>query len=38
MLAMDTRGLGWSGPAPDGDYRKARIAEDAVALLDDLGI
>ena len=36
ILAMDTRGLGWSGPA--GDYRKARIAEDAVALLDDLGI
>jgi pimeloyl-ACP methyl ester carboxylesterase len=36
LLAMDTRGLGWSGPA--GDYRKARIAEDAVALLDALGI
>ena len=35
---MDTRGLGWSSPAPDGDYRKARIAEDAVALLDELGI
>jgi pimeloyl-ACP methyl ester carboxylesterase len=34
--AMDTRGLGWSGPA--GDYRKARIAEDAVALLDALGL
>src|SRR5687767_6210027 len=38
VLAMDTRGLGWSGPAPDGDYRKARLAEDAVALLDALGI
>src|SRR3954470_24496542 len=38
VLAMDTRGLGWSGPAPDGDYRKVRIAEDAVALLDDLGV
>ncbi len=38
VLAMDTRGLGWSSPAPDGDYRKARIAEDAVALLDDLGV
>jgi pimeloyl-ACP methyl ester carboxylesterase len=38
VLAMDTRGLGWSGPAPDGDYRKARIAEDARALLDDLHI
>jgi pimeloyl-ACP methyl ester carboxylesterase len=36
ILAMDTRGLGWSGPARD--YRKARIAEDAVALLDALGI
>jgi pimeloyl-ACP methyl ester carboxylesterase len=36
ILAMDTRGLGWSGPARD--YRKARIAEDAVALLDVLGI
>jgi pimeloyl-ACP methyl ester carboxylesterase len=36
ILAMDTRGLGWSEPA--GDYRKARIAEDAVALLDALGI
>jgi len=34
--AMDTRGLGWSGPAQD--YRKARIAEDAVALLDALGV
>src|SRR5262249_17533001 len=30
FLAVDTRGLGWSGPA--SDYRKARIAEDAVAL------
>jgi pimeloyl-ACP methyl ester carboxylesterase len=38
ILAMDTRGLGWSSPAPDGDYRKARIADDAIALLDDLGI
>jgi len=36
ILAMDTRGLGWSGLA--GDYRKARIADDAVALLDALGI
>lgn len=36
ILAVDTRGLGWSGPARD--YRKARIAEDAVALLDELGI
>jgi pimeloyl-ACP methyl ester carboxylesterase len=36
VLAMDTRGLGWSGPPADGDYRKARLAEDAVALLDVL--
>jgi pimeloyl-ACP methyl ester carboxylesterase len=38
ILAMDTRGLGWTSPAPDGDYRKARIADDAVALLDECGI
>jgi pimeloyl-ACP methyl ester carboxylesterase len=38
FLAMDMRGLGWSDPAPDGDYRKLRMAEDAVALLDLLGI
>jgi pimeloyl-ACP methyl ester carboxylesterase len=38
ILAMHTRGLGWSSPAPDGDYRKARIADDAIALLDDLGL
>ena len=38
LLAMDTRGLGWSGRPADDDYRKARIAEDAAALLDDLGL
>jgi pimeloyl-ACP methyl ester carboxylesterase len=38
FLAMDLRGLGWSGPPADGDFRKARIAEDAAALLDALGI
>jgi pimeloyl-ACP methyl ester carboxylesterase len=38
ILAMDLRGLGWSGQPADGDFRKARMAEDAVALLDDLGI
>jgi pimeloyl-ACP methyl ester carboxylesterase len=38
ILAMDLRGLGWSSPAPDGDYRKLRMVEDAIALLDDLGI
>jgi pimeloyl-ACP methyl ester carboxylesterase len=34
VLAMDLRGLGWSGQPADGDFRKRRIAEDAVALLD----
>ena len=38
VLAMDLRGLGWSGQPADGDFRKARIAEDALALLDALGI
>jgi pimeloyl-ACP methyl ester carboxylesterase len=38
FLAMDVRGLGWSRRPADGDYRKARIAEDATALLDALGI
>jgi pimeloyl-ACP methyl ester carboxylesterase len=38
VLAMDLRGLGWSGWPADGDFRKARIADDAVALLDALGI
>jgi pimeloyl-ACP methyl ester carboxylesterase len=35
---MDLRGLGWSGQPADRDFRKARIAQDAVALLDVLGI
>jgi pimeloyl-ACP methyl ester carboxylesterase len=38
ILAMDLRGLGWSEQPADGDFRKARIADDAVALLDALGI
>src|SRR4051812_22848194 len=38
LLAMDLRGLGWSSRAPDGDYRKATIARDVLALLDHLGI
>ena len=38
FLAMDLRGLGWSGAPADGDFRKARLAEDAAALLDVLGI
>jgi pimeloyl-ACP methyl ester carboxylesterase len=38
LLMPDLRGLGWSGRPPDGDYRKDRLAEDALALLDALGI
>jgi pimeloyl-ACP methyl ester carboxylesterase len=38
LIAPDLRGLGWSGWPDDGDFRKARMAEDAVALLDALGI
>jgi pimeloyl-ACP methyl ester carboxylesterase len=38
ILAADLRGLGWSGAAPDGDYRKARMVEDLLALLDAEGI
>jgi pimeloyl-ACP methyl ester carboxylesterase len=38
MLAMDLRGLGWSAQPADDDFRKRRIAEDAVALLDVLDI
>jgi pimeloyl-ACP methyl ester carboxylesterase len=38
FLAMDLRGLGWSGQPADGDFRKVRIADDAVALLDALEI
>jgi pimeloyl-ACP methyl ester carboxylesterase len=38
LLMPDLRGLGWSGQPADGDFRKDRLAEDAVALLDVLGI
>jgi pimeloyl-ACP methyl ester carboxylesterase len=38
LLMPDLRGLGWSGRPPRADYRKDRLAEDAVALLDALGI
>ena len=38
FIAADLRGLGWSGWPDDGDFRKARMAEDAIALLDSLGI
>lgn len=38
LLAMDLRGLGWSGAPADGDYAKQPMAGDALALLDALGI
>jgi pimeloyl-ACP methyl ester carboxylesterase len=38
MLCPDLRGLGWSGPPADGDERKQRMADDAIALLDALGL
>jgi pimeloyl-ACP methyl ester carboxylesterase len=38
LICPDNRGFGWSAPPPDGDMRKRRIAEDAVAVLDALGI
>lgn len=38
VLAPDLRGLGWSQWPADGDFRKQRLADDAVALLDAVGI
>ena len=38
LLAPDLRGLGWSGQPPDGDFRKQRLVEDLLALLDASGI
>jgi len=38
VLLPDLRGHGWSGWPDDGDFRKARLADDAVALLDVLGM
>jgi pimeloyl-ACP methyl ester carboxylesterase len=38
LLCPDLRGMGWSGWPADGDFRKDRLAEDALALLDRLGI
>ena len=36
LLCPDLRGLGWSGQPADDDFRKQRMAEDAIALLDVL--
>lgn len=38
LLCPDLRGLGWSGQPADDDFRKQRLADDAIALLDELGI
>ena len=38
VICPDLRGHGWSGWPDDGDFRKARFADDAVALMDALGI
>jgi pimeloyl-ACP methyl ester carboxylesterase len=38
VIAPDLRGLGWSGFPADGDFTKRRLADDAVALLDAMGI
>lgn len=37
IACPDLRGLGWSGWPADGDFRKARLADDALATLDALG-
>jgi len=36
--AWDLRGLGWSDPAPDGDYTKTAMADDLLGLMDALEI
>jgi pimeloyl-ACP methyl ester carboxylesterase len=38
LLCPDLRGLGWSGQPADDDFRKQRMADDAIALLDVLGL
>ena len=38
VLAPDMRGFGWSGTPADDVFVKERIAEDAIALLDALGL
>jgi pimeloyl-ACP methyl ester carboxylesterase len=37
VIAPDFRGFGWS-EVPDGGYEKTQLADDMVALLDELGI
>jgi pimeloyl-ACP methyl ester carboxylesterase len=38
MACVDLRGLGWSGWPRDGDFAKQRMANDAIATLDALGL
>jgi pimeloyl-ACP methyl ester carboxylesterase len=38
VLAWDLRGLGWSDPAPDGDYTNTAMADDLLGLMDALEI
>jgi pimeloyl-ACP methyl ester carboxylesterase len=38
VLCPDMRGFGWSDWPADGDFRKQRVADDAIALLDALGV
>ena len=38
LLCPDLRGLGWSGQPADDDFRKQRLADDAIALLDAVGV
>ena len=38
VLCPDMRGFGWSGWPQDGDFAKQRVADDAIALLDLLGL
>ncbi|MGH2949031.1 MAG: alpha/beta fold hydrolase [Solirubrobacteraceae bacterium] len=38
VLCPDMRGFGWSGWPVDGSFEKERVADDALALLDALGI
>jgi pimeloyl-ACP methyl ester carboxylesterase len=38
IVAPDLRGFGWSGQPADGDFAKERLVDDALALLDALGL
>jgi pimeloyl-ACP methyl ester carboxylesterase len=38
VYAWDLRGLGWSDAAPDGDYTKAAMADDLLAVMDALNV